>query len=407
MADKNYNIMAEMKVKFRMLSGDTGEVYYQIVHRGVSQVLSTRYRITRQEWECVRGMSADGREIVVRHDIVTRVRLNIMNDRNRLAHIVMKCARDGAGCRVGEIVRLFGEWPWGRTFAEVVGDEVVSLRTAGRYRMAESYSSACRRFLAFCGDDAITFAEVDVAMMTRFQELLCSQGLLMNTVSYYMRVLRAIYRRVAKAGVVWSADPFGGVYTGVAATVKRALGQHDISLLRNADLGGEPALEYARDVFMFSFYMRGMSFVDIAYLRKKDISNGYICYRRHKTGGVLMVKCEPCIMEIVTRYSHSLSPYLFPFILSADRDGRRQFKAWQQKINRALQRLGCMLGLPVPLTMYVARHSWASIAYGSNIPLSVVSAALGHCSEATTRIYLATLDNNRVDEANRAVIAMV
>lgn len=399
--------MAELKVKFRKMSGDTGMVYYQFIHGGASQMLSTRYCITRQEWDCVRGLSVDGKRVVVRQDMVSRVRLNVMNDRNRLAHIVMKCVCDGVNCCVGEIVRQFGEWPWGRTFAEVVSDEVTSLKSAGRYRMAESYSSACRRFVAFCGDAAITFAEMDAAMMTRFQELLCSQGLLMNTVSYYMRVLRAIYRRAVKAGAVWSADPFGGVYTGVAATVKRALGQNDISLLRNADLGRKHVLELARDVFMFSFYMRGMSFVDIAYLRKKDISNGYIRYRRHKTGGVLMVRCEPCIMEIVARYSRSVSPFVFPFITSVDRDGRQQFKAWQQKINRALQRLGLMLGLSVPLTMYVARHSWASIAYRNNIPLSVVSAGLGHCTEATTRIYLATLDNNRVDEANRAVIAMV
>ena len=164
-------------------------------------------------------------------------------------------------------------------------------------------------------------------------------------------------------------------------------------------------LEFARDMVLLSFYTRGMSFVDMAYLRKKDLQNGVLSYRRRKTGQQLFIKWEKCMLEIVKKYNNPLSEYLLPIINpNAKTDARKQYIYTLHNINRNLKLLGNQLGLPLSLTMYVARHTWASIAKSKKIPISVISEGMGHDSEATTRIYLASLDTTAIDKANSIIL---
>ena len=171
------------------------------------------------------------------------------------------------------------------------------------------------------------------------------------------------------------------------------------------DFSMNPTFDFARDMFLISFYTRGMSFVDMAYLRKKDLQNGVLSYRRRKTGQQLLIKWEKCMQEIVDKYDTSQSNYLLPIIKPfGEIDERKQYIYAAHNINRCLKIIGKELGLSVSLTLYVARHAWASIAKSKNVPLSVISEGMGHDSEATTRIYLASLDTVAIDEANSMIL---
>ena len=170
------------------------------------------------------------------------------------------------------------------------------------------------------------------------------------------------------------------------------------------DLALFSAMDFARDIFMFSFYTRGMSFIDMAYLKKKDLQNGILSYRRQKTGQQLFVKWEKPMQEIVDKYDTNATPYLLPVIRDMHADARRQYKNAAHLVNDKLKKLGEQLGLDIPLTSYVARHGWASIAKDRNIPLAIISEAMGHDSEKTTRIYLASLDTSAVDKANSRIL---
>ena len=70
-------------------------------------------------------------------------------------------------------------------------------------------------------------------------------------------------------------------------------------------------MDYARDIFMFSFYTRGMSFIDMAYLKKKDLQNGVLSYRRHKTDQQLFIKWEKPMQKIVDKYNTIESSYYY------------------------------------------------------------------------------------------------
>lgn len=236
-------------------------------------------------------------------------------------------------------------------------------------------------------DADILLDVVDSDTIAAYEAYLRNNGVSPNSSSFYMRNLRAVYNRA------------------VEKTAKRAVPLKAIRQIREMYLSMNLALDFARDMFLFSFYTRGMSFVDMTYLRKKDLNNGILSYRRRKTGQQLFIRWEKCMQEITDKYDTANTGYLLPIIRpTANANERRQYIYMGHNVNRSLKAVGERLGLPLPLTMYVARHAWASIARSKNVPLSVISEGMGHDSEATTRIYLASLDNMAVDKANSLIL---
>ena len=141
-----------------------------------------------------------------------------------------------------------------------------------------------------------------------------------------------------------------------------------------------------------------------AYLKKSDLKNGLLSYRRKKTGQRLHMKWEVCMQEIVKRHPNVTTEYLLPVITDPAVPERRQYENALHLVNRKLKEVAERAGLAVPLTMYVSRHSWASIARRMNIPLSIISEGMGHDSETTTQIYLASLDTSVIDRANELIL---
>lgn len=286
--------------------------------------------------------------------------------------------------------------------------EIAKLEKLGRWGCARNYAETWRSFSAFLEGRELRFPEWDGELMERYAAWLSARGVCRNTLSFYMRCLRALYNKAAEAGAPLAFAPFRRAYTGIDKTRKRAVGGQWLTRLREADLQGRPALRRTRDVFLFSFYARGMAFVDVAYLRKENIFCGMLSYTRRKTGQQLWIRLEPCMREILERYDDPASPYLFPYLRAEDSVGAyRQYLAALNNYNKCLRRLSDCLELSPSLSSYVARHSWATLAHRLQVPLSVISEGMGHTSEKTTRIYLSSLHHAVVDEANRVVIASI
>ena len=260
--------------------------------------------------------------------------------------------------------------------------------------------------MAFRDEQDVPLDGINSDMMLMYEAYLKARGVRMNTISFYMRNLRAVYNRAVEKGLTSQNNPFRHVYTGVDKTVKRAIPIKDIKALKEVDLSMKPSLDFARDMFMFSFYTRGMSFVDMAYLRKTDLQNGILTYRRRKTGQELTIKWEKCMAEIIAKYPENQTDFLLPIITKQDNE-RRQYDNALHLVNYRLKELSTKLKLKRPLTMYVARHSWASVAKAKNVPLSVISEGMGHDSEATTQIYLASLETSVVDKANKMILGLL
>ena len=302
-----------------------------------------------------------------------------------------------SNCSYGDTGALFSSRERGISLFEFSGEVVASVRAAGKYRTAETYSSALSSFRRYMMGRDVGLKEMDSDMMVAYEAYLRREGVSANTSSFYMRNLRALYNRAVEKELIPPHNPFRHVYTGVDKTTKRAVSLEVIRKIKKMDLSSNRSLDFARDMFLFSF-------VDMAYLRKSDLKQGVLFYRRRKTGQQLIVKWELCMQDIVCKYDVGASPYLLPIITRPNQDDRGQYLKASHMVNRHLKTIGRRLKIPIPLTMYVARHAWASIARSKNVPLSVISEGMGHDSESTTRIYLASLDNVAIDRANSLIL---
>ena len=398
--------MATVKLKFRPSSilDKEGTLFYQVIHDRVVRCINTGYKLFPSEWDKRLSLIIIPADDAIRAHYLVTMRKCILEDQSRLREIVLRLKRTTATFTSEDVVKSFQDSLAGG-FLSFGRELVMQLEQVGKERTAETYMVALNSFERFMGRRGdILIESIDSVLMVEYETYLKSAGVCPNSSSYYMRNLRAIYNRAVDKELTVQRNPFKYVYTGIDKTMKRAVPIKVIRQIRDLELKFSPSMDYARDIFMFSFYTRGMSFVDIAFLKKKDIRNGILSYRRHKTNQQLFIKWEKPMQEIINKYDTVDTPYLLPIIKDIAKDERRQYQNAAHLINRKLKMIGKLLNLNVTLTTYVARHAWASIAKSKNISISVICEAMGHDSENTTKIYLASLDTSAIDKANSLII---
>ena len=316
------------------------------------------------------------------------------------------------------------------SFMTYLNQEMLRLRQGSSFGQAFLVESACKSFSRFLHAqvwDDIPLSALTTQVVCAYQQWLTDNGIKKNSISCYMRTLQSAYNKAVAGLTDHPQKPFSHVYRGIAKTKKRAAGISVIQKIEALDIrqgliaiGKSPERKtfstllgrvmFARDLFIFCYCARGMAFVDAAYLKKEDIRNGIIRYQRRKTGQLIEVAVEPMMQDIIDRYATQAegTPYLFPILPLAD--GETTYRAYRTALrthNSRLKQLSQMLGEGVNLSSYVARHSWASNMHEMNMPLSIISQGLGHDSELTTQIYIKSLENNVVHEANRSFINQI
>ena len=405
--------MTSVKLKFRpsTVFGKMGSLYYQIIHNGKVRHVASGCRIYPHEWDAVRCRLVEADLwSAERYGCLLRIKEILESDMERMKNAARELDSPGVSYTVEDVVSAYASGVSSCSLCVFVQSLVSGFRNSGKVRLSETYMSALASFMRFRQGRDIQLRDIVPSVMLDYQIWLKNSGLKMNTVSFYMRVLRTVYNRAVEKGLTEQAYPFKAVYTGVAKTVKRAVSVEAMRIIRNMGLPDKSPAEFARDMFMFSFYTRGMSFVDMAYLKRTDIRNGVLSYRRRKTGRELRIRWEQCMQDIVDRYTCCVDPssvYLLPIIRHSDSDDRKQYRSSMFKVNRKLKEIGMSMGMSSALTMYVARHSWASIARDRMVPLQLISEGLGHDSEKTTSIYLASVDNSKLDKVNKQIIDAV
>ena len=399
--------MASVKIKFRTstVEGGQGTIFYQVIHNRVARQVKTGYKIYGSEWDGSLSGIAMPRFDGTRKAYLSEIRDKVASDTRKFGRLIASLERQGKAYTSDDVVAAFVIPDSRDTFFTFMEEVILDLKKLGKIRTSETYATTLNSFRRFREDTDVPLDKVDSDLMLSYEVWLKTNGVSPNSSSFYMRNLRAVYNRAVEKELTPQRFPFKHVYTGVDKTVKRAVPLKVVRRIKELDLSLNPPADFARDMFLFSFYTRGMSLVDMAYLRKKDLANGILSYRRRKTGQQLFIKWEKCMQEIVDKYDTEGSAYLLPIIKPhAKIEERMQYIYAGHNINRSLKAIGRELNLSLPLTMYSARHSWASIAKSKNIPLSVISDGMGHDSEATTRIYLASLDNMAIDKANSLIL---
>jgi hypothetical protein len=393
--------MATIKVKLRpsSVAGRAGTVYYQVTHRRATQQIATNIRLQPDEWDAI------GEQVVVSVADKSIIQNRIDSDIALLKRIVKDLDNSGVTYSVGDIIKRYKSPECHVSVLDFMKNQIRLMRNANRLGTALNYEKTMKNFAEFLGGVNLPFSAMTEQLIADYNAFLVQRGMVRNSISFYMRIMRAVYNKAVRHKFVEQSHPFTEVYTGIDRTRKRAVSESVISQLYKLKLTEDTPLALARDIFIFSYCTRGMAFVDIAYLKKENIQNGVICYARRKTGQLLSVRIEPSIQRIIDRYSSALSPYVFPILTSTDtKEAYEEYQVAINNHNRQLRRLSKMLPAGCKLTSYTSRHSWATAARNHNVPISVISAGMGHTSEQTTQIYLTMLENSVIDDANQGLI---
>lgn len=395
--------MTTIKVKLRpsSIQGKAGTIYYQVTHRRLIRHISTNLHILPGDWDehCQKLFSNDANASLFQNRIDCDVAL--------LNAIAKELDSIGKPYSADDIVRQFKIPNSHISIISFMKEQIDYLRRCKQYGTAKNYERAMRSFAKFLDGD-IAIIAFNEQLVENYNAYLSQRGLIRNSISFYMRIIRAVYNKAVRRHLVEQTKPFLNVYTGIDKTRKRAVDESIIANLCKLDLTKVPQLEMTRDIFIFSYCARGMAFVDIAFLKKKNIENSMLCYARHKTGQLLSVKIEPNMKKIIEKYADSVKDtiYIFPILTSIETDkAYNQYHKAINSYNRQLKKLSQMLFISSPITSYTARHSWANAARKHNAPIAVISAGLGHTSEKTTQIYLTSLENSAIDTVNKGIIS--
>lgn len=397
--------MASIKVKYRpsVIKDSEGTIYYQIIHERKVKSLTTDYKVFPSEWDSVRSMVRTTQDSD-RKPFILAIRDRIRWDVARINKIIRTLEDSGVVFSLEDIQEEFIRYEREYTLFSYMERSIVRLKQNSKIRTAETYTVTLNSFKRFRDDKDIMLECMTAEIMEEYEAWLKRKGISLNTISFYIRIIRAVYNRAVDEEVIENRFPFRRVYTGIEKTIKRALPLPIIKKIKRLDLSFCPNLDFARDMFLLSFYLRGMSFIDMAFMRKTDLKSGYIIYRRRKTGQMLTIKWTNEMNEILSKYPENDSDYLFPIIKRKGLNERCTYRNMGYNINRNLKKIAQRLDLDIPLTLYVARHSWASAARTKGIPVSIISEGMGHDSESTTKIYLASLDTAIVDKANTIIL---
>ena len=300
---------------------------------------------------------------------------------------------------------------------EVIG----MLKREGKFPAMHFYACTLRSYEKFCAEErhpknttaSLSMQEIFTPeRLKEYEDWLAGQQSSPNTISTYMRTLQAVYNRWMSPGIEgYNPVLFKDVYTKVESRTKRALTAEQMEQLRNTDfsvltLRQQQVLTY----FLLMFMLRGMPFIDLAHLRKSDLRNRRITYRRHKTGKLMVVDVPPDAMRLLQKYRDKTdSEYLFPLLHGGlfMEEHHHRYQETLRHFNRELARLMKQLLPGVSVSSYTARHTWATLAYHSGVPVGLISQSLGHSSIRVTMTYLKPFDAEVIDRINRQVISLV
>ena len=374
---------------------------FQLIYGRTVRRITSRYKIFAGEWNGEVGRIALPTPSSPRYAHLVSVESALQWELNRLQRMV----QESVPVNLDEIAANFssGIDAMDSVF-NFIRRQIHHKEQIGKVRSSETYRSMLNSFTCFRKGVDLTFDMMDGMLMELYEAWMRKCGLTRNSTSFYMRILRTNYKLAVEKGLTPDRHPFRNVYCGIDKTVKRSLSFGEIKKISALDLSRKPSMDFARDMFMFSFCTHGMSFIDMAYLKKADLNNGCLAYRRKKTGQLMMIEWTKQMQDIIDKYKSDGTSYLLPIITSEDGSERRQYQNQMRKINRLLKDIANRAGLPFSLSMYYARHSWATIARGRDVPLAVISEGLGHDSETTTQIYLDSIKSSEVDKVNRMIL---
>ena len=393
----------------RMRRNNTYPLYLRVWFKRTNINISLGYTIPGDDWDDTNERVLKSCTLVSN---ITRLNNYLAKQKTNAYDIITQLQDRGelSSLSAGELKERIINKNKSVSFFEYTDEVIEGLKAARKFGNAAAYQNCLNAIKSFQNDVDLDFDQISYKFLTRFETYFLSNGNSINGLSFLMRTLRAIYNRAIKEGYA-SRDlyPFGSYKIKKEPTRKRAIRIEDLHKIRDKSLPEGSELWHTRNFYMASFYLMGISFIDMARLKVENIMNGRIEYRRHKTGKLHSIKISPQLREILDHYikDKAKSDHIFPLIKRPGnlelefKDIRNQNKMY----NKNLKDLASSCKVETNLTSYTSRHSWATIAKRKGVPTAIISEGLGHTNEHTTQVYLDSFDKEVMDEYNESIIS--
>lgn len=401
--------MTSVKTRLRKstVPGGAGRLVFRLICDRKVQTISLPYLLREEEWnEAAEAIVFSGNETLARIVELQDIKTRLEEDKKELLAICRTFDGKKDVCILGEIVTLYKKRKQLKCFCCLLEEYMQRMQQEGNYSAYRHYRSTLHSFKRFKGTLSVTLEEITPGLVWEYIRYLQQRGLKNTTIMFYVHILHRIWNKATAEKIITGLDsPFRGIRLTLEKSRKLAVSEKTIKEIERLELNREEeSVRLARDLFLFSFYTRGMPFIDIVSLKKTDIESGFLGYRRHKTGQRLYIKLLPEIKRLIERYQHTSGVYLFPILKNPVFD-RREYESALRLQNLRLKKVWKLLkNASLPLSTYVSRHSWASIAKQKGIPEEIISNGMGHTSLKTTRIYIACSHNKYIDLANEIVV---
>ena len=397
--------------------GAPGKLFLRVDYGPDSRSVTTEYRVYPEEWDASRRWLQLPFRRNERGQQLAEIESSMVCDLRRMEVVIGKLKKKGT-YTIDDVMSRYKTVMNDNTLGAYTEKLAKEMEQGGFLRTAKAYRTAAARLIEFSGDKNLSYERITPELLGDFQAELKASGRTMNTISCYMRTLRAIYHKAINDGriVRRSDNLFGNVYTGVSTTRKRALSHDELEMLVAFDPTEEMSgrtkrpelpehLQPGLAMFLFCFHARGMCFIDMAYLKKSDLRGDTISYKRHKTGQAIELQVLPAMRRIIDWFAYQTagSPYLFPVITDPEGDTNLQYESGLRLQNQRLKKIAEICGIGKKFSTHSARHSWATVAKNAGFPLAVISEGLGHTNQRTTEIYMASLERSILNHASKTV----
>ncbi|SHI01803.1 Site-specific recombinase XerD [Chryseolinea serpens] len=385
----------------------TYPIILRLSHNGKTTGISTGYSVPETSWD------EESRQIKKSYkglENVTRINNLLVKERSKALDIIARLhdRNELDYLSITELKGLISADGNKETFFQYTEKQIKELIKLNRIGNARNYSNILREVKKFRNEVDFPFRELNYTFLKKFESYYFEKGLSENGLSVYMRGVRAILNKaIADKLVEKEAYPFDQYTIPSKPTKKRAISLSAIQKIVKLKLAPKTNLAESRNIFLISFYMMGAPFIDLAFLKKENIVDGRIQYRRRKTGKFFDIKITEKLKPILNHYikGKEKNEYLLPIIKRTELVDQYKDIQWAQKrYNKRLKDIADKAGIQEKLTSYVSRHSFASLANNMAIPVTAISEMLGHQKLSTTQVYLAGLQKDAIDNYNESIL---
>lgn len=396
----------KLLLKNKPRSDFTYPIVLQVIKDGKAKVISTGISCNKSDWT--------GQELKRTHPNFQKRNLILMNIKQRALKIIDDFIEEGIDFTLNDFEKLFkGDKQSSRiTVFEHFQDVIQRMKLSNRLGNAKSYHDTCNSFFKFHSDRDLTFKGLNVTLLEKYEAYLRSRNNQDSGIAFKMRALRALFNSAIRNGIVsndhYSFDKYK-ISKLKGKGIKRALTRDEVKRIIEVDLSDRPDLINTKNFFVFSYFVRGINWIDVLKLKKENIQDDYIVYIRSKTKTVFKVKILPPVKKILDYYlnQNRATEYVFPILLRDDLtpmqiENRKQKTL--KRFNKELKELAKVAKVAKNVTSYVIRHSYATNLKQLGVSIEKISQSMGHSSVEITNSYLKDFETEEIDIENEKLL---